>query len=225
MRRQVEAFSELSEEAREKAIEKVRASNPSVLIHGHFLQSLSLVQENQKLKKFAQKILAEQIGPTIKVLEDLCTFGGQDGISYGKILIPALKKTYLNLDKHLAEFAKTRPILLKLNSNENTDDGVNLEDIATSIYARLLPRWSDFYASHSDRNLLSLINEDLHEAARINGIEYLGNSGDIVSYDPVSQRLENDVQRTTTDVCIVRPAVIFRRVNGTYRIILPALVK
>jgi hypothetical protein len=207
-----------------KIIEKVCASHPSVVVHGHFLQSLFLVSQVPELKKIAQTIATKQIGSSLKVLEDLCTLGGDDGMKYAKMLIPALQKAYPNFDKDLAEFAKTSPILLNLKDKHDSNNEINLEDSATSIYARLLPSWNDFYTSQADQRTLSLINADLEAAAKLNGIEFFGATGDLVTFDPVSQRLQNESVSVPTNVRIVRPAIIFRRVNGTFRIILPAIV-
>jgi hypothetical protein len=145
-------------------------------------------------------------------------------MQYGKMLIPALQKAYPNFNKDLADFAKTSPILLKLKDKHNSNNEINLEDSATSIYARLLPSWNDFYTSQADQGAFSMINADLEAAAKLNGVEFLGGTGEVVAFDPVSQRLQNESGSVPTNVRIVRPAVIFRRANGTYRIILPAIV-
>jgi len=207
-----------------KIIEKISLSHPSVVIHGHFLQSLFLIRQLPELKKIASTITTKQIGSSLKVLEDLCALGGDDGMKYGKLLIPALQNAYPNFDKHLADFAKTSPSLSNLKNKDNSSNEINLEDSATSIYARLLPSWNDFYRSQLDQGTLSLINADLEAAARLNGIEFLGITGEVVSFDPVSQRLQNESLSVPINVRIVRPAIIFRRVNGTIRIILPAIV-
>ena len=207
-----------------KIFEKVCASHPSVVIHGHFLQSVFLVSQVPELKKITQTIATKQIGSSLKVLEDLCALGGDEGMQYGKMLIPALQKAYPNFDKDLADFAKTSPILLNLKDKHNSNNEINLEDSATSIYARLLPSWNDFYTSQADQVTLSLINADLEAAAKLNGIEFFGNTDEVVPFDPVSQRLQNEFVSVPTNVRIVRPAIIFRRVNGTFRIILPAIV-
>jgi hypothetical protein len=207
-----------------KIIEKISTSHPSVVVHAHFLQSLFLISQVPELRKIAQTIAAKHIGSSLKVLEDLCTLGGDDGISYGKLLIPALQKAYPNFDKYLTEFAKTSPILLNIKDKNTSSNEINLEDSATSIYARLLPAWNDFYTSQADQGSLSLINADLEAAAKLNGIEFLGRTGEVVAFDPVSQRLQDESGSVPTNVRIVRPAVIFRRANGTYRIILPAIV-
>ena len=207
-----------------KIFEKVCVSHPSVVIHGYFLQSLFLVSQVPELKKIAQTIATKQIGSSLKVLEDLCALGGDEGMQYGKMLIPALQKAYPNFDKDLADFAKTSPILLNLKDKHNSSNEINLEDSATSIYARLLPSWNDFYTSQADQVTLSLINADLEAAAKLNGVEFFGNTNEVVPFDPVSQRLQNESVSVPTNVRIVRPAIIFRRENGTFRIILPAIV-
>ena len=205
-------------------IEKSRRSHPTVLIHGHFLQSLTIFLENAENKKTAQSIISEQIFSALKILEDLCSFGGEDGIVYRKQILPTLKKLHPNFDKYLEEITKSNPTLLRLKEEDIRKDLDSLEDSAVSIYARLLPSWLDFYTTHSDPSQLSLMHTDLIAGAKLNGIEFLGVTGDSVSFDPVIHKLNKIDQTPSTNVCIVRPAIIFRRTNGTYRIILPAIV-
>jgi len=207
-------------------IEKARNSHPTVVLHGYFLLSLTIFDEIAENKKVAQNFITEQIFSILKVAEDLCSFGGEDGVTYFRKLHPTLKKINSNFEKYLEDSSKSNPNLLKLREEHinNSVDRDSIEDSGISIYARLLTAWNDFYVSQAESSNLSLINSDLLAAAKLNGIEFLGVAGDNVSFDPIMHKLSGSEQTASATISIVRPAIIFRRTNGTYRIILPAIV-
>lgn len=209
------------------SVQKVQATHPTVVIHGPFviaIQSIRKQLEETAYKKSAQTIASQQIAPTLTVLADLCSIGGQDGVSYARLLLPSLRNTYQNFDKQLDDAARTNTLLRQLKDTDLNHGENSLEDSATSIYARLLPSWHDYYTCHQDRNDLSLLNATLLEAAKLNGIEFLGIVGEVLPFDPVVHRLQKVELTATGNVYILRPGVIFRRTNNTYRIVLPAIV-
>jgi hypothetical protein len=211
----------------EIAIQKVRNTHPTVVMHGPFVIAIQSIQEQlaeTSNKKTGLAIASRQISSTLTVLADLCSTGGQDGISYAKSLLPSLRNVYPNFEKQLDEAARTNTLLLELKDTDSNNGENSLEDSATSIYARLLPSWHDYFTAHDDHNNLSLLHASLLEAAKLNGIEFLGQVGEVLPFDPVIHRLQKDDQTATDNVRILRPAVIFRRTNSSYRIVLPAIV-
>lgn len=211
----------------EIAIQKVRNTHPTVVMHGPFVIAIQSIQEQlaeTSNKKTGLAIASQQISSTLTVLADLCSTGGQDGISYARSLLPSLRNAYPNFDKQLDEAARTNTLLLELKDTDSNNSENSPEDSATSIYARLLPSWHDYFIAHNDRNNLSLLHASLLEAAKLNGIEFLGQVGEVLPFDPVIHRLQKDDQTASDNVRILRPAVIFRRTNSSYRIVLPAIV-
>jgi predicted RNA methylase len=71
---------------------------------------------------------------------------------------------------------------------------------------------------------LVFLNINLIEAAKLNGIEMLGKDGDVVPFDAIIHRMIDENLVPKNNVQILKPSVIFRRANGTYRVILPAIV-
>ena len=206
---------------------KARMSHPTIVLQSSFLLAVQNIQNRlvaTTYKKTAQAMALTCIAPTLSVLIDLCATGGQDGISYSKLLLPTLRNTYADFDKKFNEAANSNTDLQQLKGLGFEQDQSGLEDTATSIYARLLPAWFDFYRSNKDLRQLSLLNDGLLEAAKINGIEFMGSTGEELSFDPVAHRLQNDGETLDGNVRIISPAVIFRRTNNTYRIVLPAIV-
>ena len=211
----------------QRLVHQVRLSHPTVVIHGPFVMAIKTIQEKLKKtvhKKTAQDTVFQQLGPTLSILADLSTTGGQDSINYGRLLLPSLRSTYPNFDTQFDELTLLCPVLTQLKETDLNVLENNLEDTAISIYARLLPSWHEFYIAENEQGKLASMNTDLLEAAKLNGIEFLNIAGEEVTFDPVVHRLHKSELPATETVCILRPAVIFRRANGTHRIVLPAIV-
>ena len=208
-------------------VQKVRLAHPTVVIQGSFVLALRGMQDQlleTTHKKAVSEIAAQQLAPTLSVVADLCHIGGIDGVSYSKLLLPSLKKAYPYFEKSFDEACRRNAFLQPIKEAVSAQEEVHLEDSAISLYARLLPTWLDFYGSQNDPSQLSLFNADLLSAARLNGIEFLGTPGDVLPFDPVAHRVEVGQASTASSVRIVRPAVIFKRANNSYRIVLPAIV-
>lgn len=205
-------------------IDRSRQAHPTIVIQGPFIASIRIIQEkiNQPAnKKIAQALAAQQVPVVLSVLNDLMRLGGDEGLSYGRLIYPSLRDAFPNFDKALDEMSKTNQELKLLKDSKQVEQG--LEDSATSIYARLLPAWHDFLSTFEQASQLTVMNSDLLEAAALNGVELLGKRGEKVAFDPISHRLQT-VQQNQPDLAeIVRPAVIFRRSNSV-RILLPAIV-
>ncbi len=211
----------------QSAVSKAKATHPTVVIHSSFVMAINAILEQLDktiYRKAAQAIALQQITPTFSVITELCSSGGHDGICYSRLLFPALINTYPNFEKLLVEATRTNQLLSLMRSSPESREESNLEDTATSVYARLLPTWHDFYVANPARSELDFLNVNLLEAAKLNGIELLGKEGDVVPFDAVTHRLKNENFVPKNDVQIVKPSVIFRRANGTYRIVLPAIV-
>ena len=208
-------------------VQKVREAHPTVVIQGAFVLAIQAIQ-NQLFetahKRAVSEIAAQQLAPTMSALADLCQIGGMDAVNYSKLLLPSFKKAFMNFEKSFDEACRKNTALLPIKEAATGHEETHLEDTATSVYARLLPTWLDFYTSQVEPSQLSGFNADLLSAAKLNGIEFLGTVGEVLTFDPVAHRLEGGVAFPASRVSIVRPAVIFKRANSSYRIVLPAIV-
>ena len=207
--------------------QKVREAHPTVVIQGSFVLAIKAMQDElleTTHKKAVLELAAQQLAPTLSALGDLCRIGGADAVSYSKLLLPLFKKAFVHFDKSLEDAIRKNASLQPMKDSSVDREEVHLEDTAISLYARLLPTWLDYYTSQNDPGQLSVFNADLLSAAKLNGVEFLGTVGELLTYDPVAHRLEGGVASATSLVCVVRPAVIFKRPNNSYRIVLPAIV-
>lgn len=208
-------------------LQNIRLTHPSVVIHGEFLVAIQSIQDqlSETLhKKVVAKIATHQLAPTLSMLADFSEIGGIDSVSYLRLLLPSFRKAYANFDKSFADVCKENPALQSVKESPEHQEGVHLEDSAAALYARLLPSWIDYYKSQNEPEQLAVVNSDLLSAAKLNGIEFFGAAGEIVNFDPVTHRIKSGEPSTSSRVFIERPAVIFRRTNSSYRILLPAIV-
>lgn len=206
---------------------KAKATHPTVVIHSPFVMAIYATLEQldkTNFRKTAQAIASQQIAPTFSVMTELCSSGGHDGIRYSRLLYPSLLKTYPNFEKLLVEATRTNQLLDQIRGPLDSIEENTLEDSATSVYARLLPTWHDFYAANPGQSELDFLNVNLLEAAKLNGVEMLGKVGDVVAFDAVNHRMKDENLAPKSNVQILKPTVIFRRTNGTYRVVLPAIV-
>ena len=206
---------------------KAKSTHPTVVIHSPFVMAIHATLEKldkTNFRKTAQAIASQQIAPTFSVITELCSSGGHDGIRYSRLLYPSLIKTYPNFEKLLVEATRTNQLLEQLRGPLDSSEENTLEDSATSVYARLLPTWHDFYSANPEQSELDFLNINLLEAAKLNGIEMLGKVGDVVAFDAINHRMKDENLAPKSNVQILKPTVIFRRANGTYRVVLPAIV-
>lgn len=205
-------------------VEKSRQTHPAIVIQGPFIAAVQKIQDQftqASIKKSSLGLVTEQASAVLSVLNDLIRFGGVEGSAYGKQILPALAEAFPNFLKAFEEASKACPALRQLNTGN--DEEKSLEDTATSIYARLLPAWYDLVTTLGDSKQIALLTSHLIEAARLNGIEFMGQPGDKVAFDPIAHRPQKSDQQHSDTVEILRPAIIFRRQNS-YRIVLPAIV-
>jgi hypothetical protein len=212
-----------------KVIDLGRIAHPLILTEPSLLSALKTLVVSPlavSQKKEVGLCVAGLVAPTLSCLATLIERGGRESEKFAKELIPLLVAAFPDFAKRLTESAARFPALAFLVAS-NSDSGsgvVNLEDEAASIYARLLPAWIDFYSTYPEAEKISVMNANLLLAARVNGIELSGVVGEVVQYDPIAHRTVDSGVVQPSHVRLLRPAVVFRRSNGSYRVVLPALV-
>lgn len=210
--------------------QQIRLTLPQGLLHESTLQAVRGLSETLRGSphaELAEQLEAELKGPTVQLLGWLAEVGGHEGASFVSLVHSALLQTYAGVAKNLAEHSKQNSALkfALAGSDSSTETDGSLEDFAADRYARLLPAWHDFLTAYPNPDELRSIDINLMEAASFNGIEFKGKRGDSVNFDPIEHRLKAGDLPSNGSVRIVRPPLIFRRSNGTHRIVLPGLVE
>ncbi len=210
-----------------RASEHARKEHPSVLLETDFLKGINALCGNSSSAEKSKAVKASfssLTAPTLSCLASLADRGGKDGLEFGRGLIPLLAATYTDFNKRLSDAAANSGVLAELQTPTSTGGSPSLEDAAASVYARLLPSWHDFYSTYAEAEKLTVMNANLLEAAAFNCIEFMGQAGEVVDFDPVAHRLQDGSLLTEKRVRLVRPTIVFRRSNGSYRVVLPAIV-
>jgi hypothetical protein len=203
-----------------------RRQHPLFIVEPAFIAAAAVVTsklEKTQLQKKIDGFRASLCKATVSSLGYLAERHGAIEVERVVPLVPQLRVAYPDFAKVIAPFAKQAPALAALLGDAAPSKGVSLEDAAASIYARLLPNWHAYLASHPQPEELSGINAFLLEAAGLNGIEFLGQTGDHQQFDPILHTLQIGDLLPGSAVRLIRPAIIFRRLDASYRVITPAL--
>jgi hypothetical protein len=162
---------------------------------------------------------------TISLLAaDVERHGRQATVHWGA-LVPAWHGAYANWGTAMAAAARATPALEAMTVNQ-PDDNEAVGDVyaAEAVFARLLPAWNSFVAELPDASRAASLSSMLHQAAGILGIAPLGETGAVVSYDPLSHYLVEESEASPGQVRIIRPGVQVSRSDGSARVLVAALV-
>lgn len=210
-----------------RACDHARKEHPIVLLESDFLKGISALAADssvtQKGKDFKNNF-SSLMDPTLSCLASLADRGGREGQEFCGALIPLLIATYPEFSKRLSDAAARSSVLAELQTPGGAVTSPSLEDAAASVYAGLLPIWHEFYSTYAEAEKLSVMNANLLEAASLNCVEFMGQTGEVVDFDPVAHRVQDGGFVTEKRVRLIRPTIVFRRSNGSYRVVLPALV-
>jgi hypothetical protein len=149
---------------------------------------------------------------------------GRGEVARLQALLPAFKEAYPGFADRLAEHRIRNPVLGELIDLTVGVASAGLEDQASSVYARLLPAWHEFIQAHPDAPAVASLSATILEAAAANGVEFLGAAGDVCAFDPIVHRLQDTSNPARPQkVTLVRPAIVYRRSSGSYRVVVQAL--
>lgn len=151
---------------------------------------------------------------------------GSQAATHWRAMVPAWRAAYVNWDACYSSVAKHTPGLATLDA-EPADANHAERDLyeTEAAFARLLPAWSAFVAELPDASRAASLTTMLEQSAATLGIAPLGETGAVVSYDPLSHHLTADDGRAVSEVRILRAGVQVRRPDGSVRVLLAALVE
>lgn len=211
-------------------IRRARALHPLVLIEvplvvsiGVLSSALKVDAQKKRLAKF--KVDESLCEATVSCLADISDQANESGMAKLKSLIPILISAYPDIRGRIESAARHSPSLASLIREEDNDPISSLEDEAGALYARLLPEWHSYVAENSSDTRLSALNKTLIEAAALNGIEYQGAADDQCEYDAIAHRIVDGRVIYQGMIRIIRPAIVYRRANGSLRVLVQAAVE
>lgn len=200
--------------------------HPLFIIEPAFIAAVAVVAEKlekTQLRKKIEGFRASLCKATVSCIQSLADRHGALEIERLAPLVPHLRAAYPDFSKIITRMAIQAPALVGLLEDLSPGKGVSLEDAAASIYARLLPSWHAYLVSHPRPDELSGLNASLLEAAKLNSIEFLGQTDGLQPYDPILHTLQNGDLLPGSPVRLIRPTIIFKRQDASFRVITPAL--
>jgi hypothetical protein len=206
---------------------RICESQPFAILEGDFLISLQKIFENinaPKFKKILQPMQLQLSELTAACVLGLVQRGGSQEIQSLKPLLPILENLYKNFNKRLEELSRIEPLLKDLYQKTENSNLQVTEDGAASVYSRLLPDWHTFITTQLESSEVSVLNSMLLQAASLNGIEWLGSTGESCIYDPKLHQIMSGEAPIGKLIKIIRPAIIYKRGSQSYRIVLRGIV-
>jgi hypothetical protein len=200
---------------------------PFAILEGDFLVALQKVFENinaPKFKKITQAMQLQLSELTGACVLGLVQRGGSQEIQSLKPLLPILENLYKNFNKRLEDLSRIEPLLKDLYLKTENSSLQVTEDGAASVYSRLLPDWHTFITTQYESSEVSVLNSMLLQAASLNGIEWLGSTGETCMFDPKLHQVINGDAPIGKQIKIIRPAIIYKRGSQSYRIVLRGIV-
>lgn len=206
---------------------RICESQPLAILEGDFLIALQKIFQNisePKFKKIVQSMQLQLSELTSACVLGLVQRGGSQEIQSLKPLLPILENLYKNFPKRLEDLSRIEPLLKDLYLNTDNSNLQVTEDGAASVYSRLLPDWHAFISTQFVSSEVSVLNSMLLQAAALNGIEWLGSTGETCMFDPKLHQVINGDAPIGKLIQIIRPAIIYKRGSQSYRIILRGIV-
>lgn len=206
---------------------RLRDVYPFVLLQSDFILAV-----NDLRKIFPKAEYPKEIKPTISHLSMVTASSLGFLMSQAEVvvreiarsLLPYWKFAYPDFLDQLGKAQIWSPGLKAVKDTSLADEHADLESMSSSIYAKLLPDWFNFLAGRGGDPVLSGLNKLLLDAAALNGVEFLGLAEDVCPFDPILHSMQHDSGMVQARVKIVRPAIIFRRSEDNYRVLVKAIV-
>lgn len=146
------------------------------------------------------------------------------GESSWKFLLPVLEDTYPKFMLKIKKASESIPTLsllddvMKPNIKNQVDDSIDR-------VAALLIRWEDFRSTTTKSSgELDGINQDLRRVVSSFDLELTGKCDEVLAYDPLLHVLPKSSGDLPRQVRVVKPGVLQRRSDGSFRILIQTVV-
>lgn len=201
---------------------------PAVLLQPAFVRAIgqlaAATSKSAASKQVANVADALSLATISLLVADIERYGSQ-AADHWRAMIPSWRTAYSGWDAAIALATAVSPALAALTAESNQAGQESADSYATeAVFARLLPAWDAFVADLPDANRAASLSAMLQQAAGTVGITPMGESGAVVSYDPLSHHLVAEGDESPGQVRIVRPGVLVQRPDGSSRVLVAALV-
>ena len=201
---------------------------PSILLQPTFVAAfgrLSAATAKGPASKPVMAVADKLSLATISLLSSELERYGAIASNHWSAMVPTWRTAYPHWDGFLANAVTLLPVLATLTAEKADDAGVESDAYAAeAVFSRLMPAWNAFVSELPDPSRASSLSAMLQQAAGTLGIAPLGESGAVVSYDPLAHHLTEEADGSPSQVRILRPGVRVQRPDGSVRILVSALV-
>lgn len=208
-------------------IEILLKSCPLVLLEANFLAALQSLTNTFKTASSLQALIEFKRSlatSTASSLVSLLSRGGCDQADYWRPMFASWRMVYPTFKPSMDAITVQNPAIAQLFNSDADAPSLDPESSVIPIYARLLPEWYSYKSTLDEPGKVDAMDSMIREAASINGVEYLGTIGEVCVLDPILHQLSDGNESVPGKVKIVRPGVVYRRQDGSFRVLLTALV-
>lgn len=208
-------------------IEILLKSCPLVLLEANFLAALQSLSNAFKTANSGQALLEFKKSlatSTVSALGSLLSRGGCDQADYWRPMVSSWRLVYPTFKPSIDAITVLSPAMAQFFDFDVHAPSLDPESSVIPIYARLLPEWNFYKSTLNEPGKVDAIDSMIREAASTNGVEYLGTIGEVCVLNPILHQMSDGKESVPGKVKIVRPGVIFRRQDGSFRVLLTALV-
>ena len=212
----------------EEYLDETRRQCPLVLLQPIFVNAIRQLTAQLKsvpVKNPLEKTLSSLSQATISTLVTLLESRGNSTSDLAKAMLPTWHNAYPTFGKLWRSSNRNGVSLADLIAEEQTAHLETEDDAIASAFARLLPAWHQHLSGDNEIESRNALNEMIRSAALACRIDYLGSPGEVCFYDPISHHLSTDQTVVSTQIRIVRPGVRQIRSDGTFRVVIRALVQ
>lgn len=170
--------------------------------------------------------LATLAAATLSLLQAEVKRYGAEAIAHWFPVMPLFRQAYPTWNKLLTEAVQESAALQQwMRSTPRDAQGPQESSYEQEVvFAQLLPAWQQFLSELPGASQTRALTQWIEAAARHANVEYLGTVGEVLDFDPLEHELAEGADSPPQRVRLVRSGVLARRIDGSARVLVRAVV-
>jgi hypothetical protein len=209
-------------------VSRLRERIPMSIIDGVF--SSAVFEFNSKLTSEAQVAEWQELRRSLSesaasLLNSLIRTHGPSSTEFWSHHLPNLIRAYPKFEEQLAAYATENQLIDRLlgKSTEPKSSANSIYELEDRV-SNLLLNWQNFRKQYPVFNETDSLDLLVKSVAKTIGVEYFGEIGSSCTYDPIEHSMI-DQNNPASVITIMQPGIRLKRVDGTQKILHPAIVK
>ena len=209
--------------------QELATASPAILLETPTLATLVRLRPDDRAP-VAAKALDQHLGAlaaaTLSLLQAEVKRYGAEAVGHWSPVMPLFRQAYPTWNKLLTENAQESPALQQwmrptpAEAQGPQDSSYEHE----AVFAQLLPAWQQFLSELPGASQTGALSQWIEDAARHANVEYLGTVGEVLDFDPLEHQLAESADSPPQRVRLVRSGVLVRRIDGSSRVLVRAVV-